>query len=699
VLSWVDTSGFESGYRVFRDGTAIGETGANASSVSLAGLGGGIAHTFRVRAFRGEQESAASDPVSIATPPCDVTPPDVGWVEPAGGATIRSRIVRLEATADDSESGVARIEFGARWDGTWREIASLTTSPYRLDWNVCAAGVPDGPLTLRVRAVDGAGNQGTSATDVVKRVDCGPPSPPSVPVFDAPGAGSHVAGDVPIVISASDSYDSRDDLVVEVRIDDGAWINVPYDDQSGRYRTLWNSASVSDGSHTITARATDGGGLTTTSGSIEITVDNVEEPPIARAGSDITVTDGDGNGSEIVALDGRSSSHDPQRTAAYSWTDRWDGGAATHLGEGERLLATLGLGRHAITLTITDSRGLRASDEVVITVSALPDTQPPTAAWSAPAEGASIAARTVRLGATAVDTGGSGLREIWFRARWNGSWHEVARIENPSAGVSFDWDLCTAGVPDGGVELQLNARDGAGNEMAVPVTRRIDKRFGCGTPELGNLAVSPGSGAPGAVVAVTVGGFTPGESVTLNWDTQHGADENNKKKHKGKKKGKGKGKGKGGKHRRGSPVPQAANASVVVASETVSQDGQASLVFSVPPHASAGSHRITAVGSTGKRVTAEFTVTPSEKRATTGRTTTSDVANSESAPNPEQTPDPIPDAAILPETTVRPAGTGGRRHGPDRAAPKRKVKNHRDPAVRPKRESAPRSGEPRARRQ
>ena len=59
----------------------------------------------------------------------------------------------------------------------------------------------------------------------------------------------------------------------------------------------------------------------TASDSISIIVDNADDPPIADAGPDQTVSDADGNGSESVTLDG-SDSYDPDGTiVAYEWTE------------------------------------------------------------------------------------------------------------------------------------------------------------------------------------------------------------------------------------------------------------------------------------------------------------------------------------------------------------------------------------------
>jgi hypothetical protein len=205
-LTWTDASTSEDGYRIYRDSGLAAEIGANENEFVAGGLSDGAEHTFRVRAFRGQFESAAGGPVSVTTPPCDVTPPEGTFTAPEDGSTLRQPSVRLEASASDAGSGVDRVRFLARWDGgDWQELATITEPPYRLDWDVCAAGVPDGPIDLRLRTFDVAGNDATETIDIAKRVNCGPNDPPAPPSIETPAGGAHLSGSsIGIAIAASD---------------------------------------------------------------------------------------------------------------------------------------------------------------------------------------------------------------------------------------------------------------------------------------------------------------------------------------------------------------------------------------------------------------------------------------------------------------------------------------------------------------
>ncbi|MGH2615585.1 MAG: Ig-like domain-containing protein, partial [Thermomicrobiales bacterium] len=375
-LDWQDNSESEDGYRIELGGALAASAGPNETRVVIHDLNGGSNHAFSVRAYRGDQDSAASDPVILGTPPCDVTAPHASWVEPADGATLRQATVLLDAAASDDGGGVARVEMRARWDESWHDLATLTGPPYRADWDLCAASVPDGPVDLRLRVVDNAGVEAVATITVTKRVNCTPNQPPAQPRIDTPPDDAQVAGPLPIEVIASDSYDTPEELRVEVRIDDGPWSATAFDRKTGRYAATWNSAQSADGVHALRARATDSGGLDAASDRVDVIVDNIDQQPIADAGADQSLTDADDDGAEPFTLDASASTLDPQRTASYAWELRGHGGPARSLGSGVQRPVDLTVGVNVITLTVTDSRGNHDQDDVVLTLLPPPESTP-----------------------------------------------------------------------------------------------------------------------------------------------------------------------------------------------------------------------------------------------------------------------------------------------------------------------------------
>lgn len=88
-------------------------------------------------------------------------------------------------------------------------------------------------------------------------------------------------------------------------------------------------------------------------------------PPVADAGPDQTVPDTNGDGTELVTLDGRASTDRDGSITSYVWRE----GAAS-IAVGATSSVWLSVGVHTLTLEVTDDDGETATDSVVVTVEA-----------------------------------------------------------------------------------------------------------------------------------------------------------------------------------------------------------------------------------------------------------------------------------------------------------------------------------------
>ncbi|MGC9355183.1 MAG: S8 family peptidase, partial [Mariniphaga sp.] len=85
-------------------------------------------------------------------------------------------------------------------------------------------------------------------------------------------------------------------------------------------------------------------------------------PPIANAGDDIVVTDGDNNGSETVTLDGTESWDPDNDILTYSWVFE-----NNVISNAELFNHTFLIGEHTVTLTVSDGIAT-SSDNIIVTV-------------------------------------------------------------------------------------------------------------------------------------------------------------------------------------------------------------------------------------------------------------------------------------------------------------------------------------------
>jgi hypothetical protein len=112
----------------------------------------------------------------------------------------------------------------------------------------------------------------------------------------SPTAGTTVSGSS-VALSAN-ATDNVGVVGVQFKVD-GA--NVGAEDTTSPYSVTWNSTSVSDGNHTVTAVARDAAGNTTTSSSVSVTVNNASPGSITMGQTTILANDDSGNGNLLLA--------------------------------------------------------------------------------------------------------------------------------------------------------------------------------------------------------------------------------------------------------------------------------------------------------------------------------------------------------------------------------------------------------------
>src|SRR5205807_1498127 len=143
--------------------------------------------------------------------------------------------------------------------------AEMLAAPYTLSWTT--TGATNGAHALTAVARDAAGNTATAAA-VNVTVDN---IPPTVSIT-APAAGALVSGTVTVSATASDNVGV---VGVQFKLDG---TNLGAEVTSAPYTLSWNTATASNGLHTLTAVSRDAAGNTTTSAAVSVT--GVNSPTI-----------------------------------------------------------------------------------------------------------------------------------------------------------------------------------------------------------------------------------------------------------------------------------------------------------------------------------------------------------------------------------------------------------------------------------
>ncbi len=202
------------------------------------------AHTIQARAINRLGASTLST-VSVNVPVPAVTVPTVALTSPANG-TVVAGSVGVSATADDTGSGIATVEFSV--DGA--AIGTDTTAPYGWMWN--AVGAEAGAHTITAKATNRIGNSSSASISVIVPAD----TVPSVAI-NSPQNGAVVSGNVGLSATATDAGSAI--TKVEFRVDG----NLIGTDTTLPYGWMWNAAGA-PGAHAIEARAYNQAGKTGT---------------------------------------------------------------------------------------------------------------------------------------------------------------------------------------------------------------------------------------------------------------------------------------------------------------------------------------------------------------------------------------------------------------------------------------------------
>jgi hypothetical protein len=297
-------------------------------------------HTVTARAVDNHRNTGTTG----VTVTVNNTPPVISISTPQTGALIVGTFT-VSGTAS-SQAGVASVQVRV-------DSAAWTSSANTTNWAVPvnSAAYSDGAHTVSAMATDSVGHASTTSVSVTFSN-----SPPAVSI-SSPSAGALVSGAITVSGSASSIAGIAS---VTVHVDSNAAVTA-----SGT--TSWSQSvdttTLNDGSHTITATATDSVGRSS-SASVSVTVSNappsvsISSPQAgATISSTVTVSGFASSPAGIASVHVQVDSNAP---ITASGTNGWSTTIDT---------TTLTQGAHTITATATDSRGRSSSTSISVTVS------------------------------------------------------------------------------------------------------------------------------------------------------------------------------------------------------------------------------------------------------------------------------------------------------------------------------------------
>jgi gliding motility-associated-like protein len=346
----------------FYDGsTKIGESTGTIFEFSWINALVGV-HTITAKAYDNKNAITTSAAITVTVNAKPVPPPANQPPTANAGAdqtiTLPTNTVTLKGSGADPEGGALTYSW-AKSSGGAATLSNDKTA------NLTVTGLVEGVYTFLLTVIDDKG--GSAVDEVVVTVKPQPVIPNQSPVvaLTAPTNNSTFQQGNTVTLTATAS--DPDGTVAKVEFYQGT--TKLGEDVSSPYQFAWSG--MAPGIYKLTAKAYDNKGAVTTSAEITVTINSLptNQAPVANAGADQSIT----LPTSTATFNGSGS--DPEgQTITYLWT-QVSGVIVTLTNSNTKSLGVSGItatGSYTFRLTVTDDKGAKSSDDVILTVSAAP---------------------------------------------------------------------------------------------------------------------------------------------------------------------------------------------------------------------------------------------------------------------------------------------------------------------------------------
>jgi len=440
-------------------------------------------HTLSAKAYDAAGNMGGSSNVSVTVSNPDTTPPTIPTGLGITGSTTST--ISLSWTASTDNVGVTGYKV-YRCTGACSPTTQIGTST--------ATSFTDTLLnqsttySYAVSAYDAAGNnsgKSSSAQGTTKFQDT---TPPTVSIA-SPANNATVSSTVSLQATASDNVAVAS---VQFRID-GNLIGSPI--TASPYTYAWNSVSVGNGSHSMTALAKDTSGNQTISSAVTVTVSNTSStdttPPTIPTGVKVT-----GSTTSTISLSWNPST-DNVGVAGYkvyrNGTQAGTTGSTSFTDTGLAASTT-----YAYTVSAYDAAGNNSSQSSPTSGTTLPtsDVTPPSVAITNPMNGETVAG-TITISGGSSDNVGVANVQISI----DGGSYQTAQ-----GTTSWTYNLDTTQLGNGNHTITAETLDLSGNTNSTAIVVNVNNQASSGGGGGG------GGGGTGGGVG-TGGGGSPTQPI------------------------------------------------------------------------------------------------------------------------------------------------------------------------------------------
>jgi len=285
-------------------------------------------------------------------------------------------------------------------------------------------------------------------------------TPPTVSLT-APVNSATVSGTTTVSASASDNVGVTS---VQFKLD-GANLGSPF--TATPYSFGWDTTQVSNGTHTLTATASDGAGNTATAANVTITVNNVTQA-LPSVPTGLTIQPG--NQQNILSWNANPTT---DNITHYNVTNVSAGVIGTPATPSFTHSGLTNGQQYCYTVSAVNAAGQSAQSAQICGTPTAPDQTPPTVSITAPASVSTVSGTTT-VSANASDN--VGVTGVQFKLDGNLLGNRLT-----SAPYTYAWD--TTKVANGNHTLVALASDAAGNTTtSTSVIVNVNNSIGDTTP-------------------------------------------------------------------------------------------------------------------------------------------------------------------------------------------------------------------------
>ena len=333
-------------------GHAMGLQHSSVAEATMNPLYTGCSQTFRTLAA---DDIAGAQALYANGPGVADAPPTVTILTPANGANATSSAaVTFSGSAIDAKDGniSSKLVWKSNIDGQIGTGASFSKA------------LTAGNHTVSATVTDSIGFTITQA--IVVYVTSGSTNTAPTVTISSPADGASFASGAAITFTGS-ATDQQDSNLTAALV----WRS-SIDGQIGTGGTF--TRTLTSGTHTISATATDSGGLVT-----QRAIGIIVAAPVTNTAPSVVISSPSNgasysSGATITFSGSASDTQDGNLTSSMVWRSSIDG----QIGTGGTFTRTLTSGTHTITATVSDSGALTKQTSISVTVAASSPPQPPT---------------------------------------------------------------------------------------------------------------------------------------------------------------------------------------------------------------------------------------------------------------------------------------------------------------------------------